>query len=384
VWDAKGRLAQRISDDPRSSWSFAYDGENRLVEAQSADGYRLRYTYDAFGRRLAIVRNDGSSTFFGWSGDAMVEEVDSAGRAARRVFWDDGYTPLLDFASDAGWRLVATDCASTPWLYLGADGSIDALDLGPTGREVMAEGRPGLLRFAGQRADRETGLYYNRHRYYSPELGTFLTPDPLGLNGSVQDIGFVPNTTEYLDPLGLVIIIGFADAETIQSAYARGDATKQDVIFANQLYDKDTNPHGISLKGESHVEIVAHGSQDGGDIKFESGGKRWNNGQAVGQGLKNAGLNSGTEVVVVACNASMTPTRKPKQSVIAGINQATGNPTSGPSGVTYVRPYKAASPGPKGSVDLTGGQWDQATGPMGGTPKVTKVDKPSTQHRESW
>jgi hypothetical protein len=35
-----------------------------------------------------------------------------------------------------------------------------------------------------------------------------LTPDPLGLGGSLHDVGFVPNATEYLDPLGLVIIIG--------------------------------------------------------------------------------------------------------------------------------------------------------------------------------
>ncbi|WP_457548253.1 RHS repeat-associated core domain-containing protein, partial [Aeromonas caviae] len=37
------------------------------------------------------------------------------------------------------------------------------------------------LRFQGQYYDAETGLHYNRHRYYQPDTGRFITPDPIGL-----------------------------------------------------------------------------------------------------------------------------------------------------------------------------------------------------------
>jgi len=43
------------------------------------------------------------------------------------------------------------------------------------------------LRFQGQYFDEETGLHYNRHRYYDPSLGQFTTQDPIGLLGGVDE-----------------------------------------------------------------------------------------------------------------------------------------------------------------------------------------------------
>ena len=41
------------------------------------------------------------------------------------------------------------------------------------------------LRFQGQYADGETGLHYNRFRYYAPSNGRFVHQDPIGLaNGN--------------------------------------------------------------------------------------------------------------------------------------------------------------------------------------------------------
>ncbi|WP_337579370.1 RHS repeat-associated core domain-containing protein, partial [Pseudomonas savastanoi] len=36
------------------------------------------------------------------------------------------------------------------------------------------------LRFQGQYFDVETGLHYNTFRYYDPEIGRFITQDPIG------------------------------------------------------------------------------------------------------------------------------------------------------------------------------------------------------------
>jgi len=40
------------------------------------------------------------------------------------------------------------------------------------------------LRFPGQYYDSETGLHYNMARYYWPEVGRYISPDPAGLNGN--------------------------------------------------------------------------------------------------------------------------------------------------------------------------------------------------------
>ncbi|WP_249126908.1 RHS repeat-associated core domain-containing protein, partial [Aeromonas popoffii] len=64
------------------------------------------------------------------------------------------------------------------------------------------------LRFQGQYFDAETGLHYNRHRYYQPETGRFITPDPIGLAGGLNNYQYAPNPTGWVDPLGLTGVPG--------------------------------------------------------------------------------------------------------------------------------------------------------------------------------
>ncbi|TDB42522.1 hypothetical protein C5467_24000 [Photorhabdus khanii subsp. guanajuatensis] len=59
------------------------------------------------------------------------------------------------------------------------------------------------IRFCGQYEDEESGLFYNRFRYYSPETGQYLSPDPLGLAGGVNPYGYVSNPVSFVDPFGL-------------------------------------------------------------------------------------------------------------------------------------------------------------------------------------
>jgi RHS repeat-associated protein len=59
------------------------------------------------------------------------------------------------------------------------------------------------LRFQGQYFDAETGLHYNRHRYYNPDVGRYLTPDPSKLAGGLNGYQYTRNPTGWVDPLGL-------------------------------------------------------------------------------------------------------------------------------------------------------------------------------------
>ncbi|MXN32825.1 RHS repeat-associated core domain-containing protein [Delftia sp. CH05] len=59
------------------------------------------------------------------------------------------------------------------------------------------------FRFQGQQFDEETGLHYNRFRYYDPVVGRFVSQDPIGLEGGINLFLNSNNTTGWIDPYGL-------------------------------------------------------------------------------------------------------------------------------------------------------------------------------------
>ncbi|MCT7304625.1 RHS repeat-associated core domain-containing protein [Ralstonia wenshanensis] len=59
------------------------------------------------------------------------------------------------------------------------------------------------IRFQGQYFDHETGLHYNRHRYYDPSSGRFISKDPIGLAGGLNAHEYAPNPVSWIDPRGL-------------------------------------------------------------------------------------------------------------------------------------------------------------------------------------
>ncbi|WP_052270415.1 RHS repeat-associated core domain-containing protein [Shigella boydii] len=60
-----------------------------------------------------------------------------------------------------------------------------------------------LIRLPGQQYDEESGLYYNRHRYYDPLQGRYITQDPIGLKGGWNFYQYPLSPVNSMDPLGL-------------------------------------------------------------------------------------------------------------------------------------------------------------------------------------
>ncbi|WP_437739147.1 PAAR-like domain-containing protein [Sorangium sp. So ce1504] len=333
AWDALGRLAAQNTPDPLRSWAYTYDENDRLIEARRGDGRSVRYLYDPFGRRLAETYDDGESTWFGWDVDSPVEERSTKGGVVRRVFRDDGYVPLLEAEDGRAFRMIATDAAGTPWLYVDPSHDCDEIDLSAWGTVARRSGQPGGLRFAGQREDAFTGLHYNHHRHYAPALHVFLTPDPLGIDVTLNDVGFVPNVTLYIDPLGLTtIVVGAPHDPTIKShaKLLRKQYPGAKVISSDQLgkppslWQKLRGKNNKIDPNENHVVVTTHGAP---------GSAQWGNGSAsgeqIGDMLKNAGFQGGPGAVVdvSACNAA-TPAAGQK-SIAHGIASSTGANANG-------------------------------------------------------
>ena len=68
---------------------------------------------------------------------------------------------------------------------------------------AISENELQPFKFQGQSLDTETGLHYNRFRYYDSDVGMFISRDPIGLLGGDNVFAYAPNPVEWIDPLGL-------------------------------------------------------------------------------------------------------------------------------------------------------------------------------------
>jgi RHS repeat-associated protein len=121
------------------------------------------------------------------------------------LFEPESFSPLAKLVGDERYSII-TDHLGTPRAMF------DALGQEVWGAEVDTYGQLRDLRgprdacpfrFPGQYEDGETGLYYNRFRYYDPEAGGYVSQDPIGLLGGANVHGYVNDSTASFDPLGL-------------------------------------------------------------------------------------------------------------------------------------------------------------------------------------
>ncbi|SAK88362.1 rhsD protein [Caballeronia calidae] len=232
--DAAGQLTER-QDRELGVQRFEWDEFGRLARFENTSNERWTYRYDALGRRIGkqaaevriagkTHREQGSRTHFLWDGDVMVGEMREAptcaGQARFYAYHESSFEPLavqgLERQGDggAGAQVVETglffyenepngaptrlrnEAGEVVWeAHYGVTGGVDHLE---------ARGVEQPIRLQGQYFDRESSLCYNRHRYFDPQTGIFISQDPIGLLGGLNPYEFAPNPFGWIDPNGLV------------------------------------------------------------------------------------------------------------------------------------------------------------------------------------
>ena len=87
----------------------------------------------------------------------------------------------------------------------GLDGAVQGVGRshGTTLRLGTAKRPDQPAKVSSQYHDHETGLHYNRHRYYDPQVGRFISKDPINYAGGLNLYAYAPNPTGWVDPLGV-------------------------------------------------------------------------------------------------------------------------------------------------------------------------------------
>ncbi|HIE5768223.1 TPA: RHS repeat domain-containing protein [Proteus mirabilis] len=239
-YDINGRLTQKVVHQHgfrAKTWYYQWNTLNQLVACFNPEGECWRYTYDAFGRRLSkckVVDNrpitPPNSPFkdkrvqrvdYLWSGDQMVQETpvyaDGTPAYDSQIQWlyqPGEITPTARYQRGK-LHYVVTDHQGTPREIFSEKGIVSwAGQLNTWGQMAFwqshddyADNDPEYtechFRFVGQYEDKESGLYYNRFRYYDKDTGQYISPDPIGLLGGFNPYGYVHCPTGWVDPFGL-------------------------------------------------------------------------------------------------------------------------------------------------------------------------------------
>ncbi|EOY8347516.1 DUF4329 domain-containing protein, partial [Escherichia albertii] len=108
-----------------------------------------------------------------------------------------------------------------------------------------------LIRLPGQQYDEESGLYYNRHRYYDPLQGRYITQDPIGLAGGWNFYQYPLNPLSKIDPLGLS---AWSDAES--GACTDGICQLFSLFIGPKKFDNQETTAFDALKKINGLSIV--------------------------------------------------------------------------------------------------------------------------------
>jgi RHS repeat-associated protein len=206
AYDAWGNLIEKRSGMGKLQ-TFVYDCENRLVRAETLVNGKLEstgsYRYDSLGRRVAKVSEVNNKTehkHFLWQGLRMLRE-ERPGQSSLYLYEPGSYAPLarVDQAEGEEQKLYYfhTDQIGTPLEMTDAGGSIvwqATYKAWGSVEKLTVNDVEQNLRFQGQYFDDETGLHYNTFRYYDPEVGRFVTQDPIGLRGSFNLYSYATNS----------------------------------------------------------------------------------------------------------------------------------------------------------------------------------------------
>ena len=116
------------------------------------------------------------------------------------------FTPVAKVTDSERYTIVHDYLGTPTQAYDSAGDLVWEMLLDVYGRVMECRGDRSLVpfRYQGQYEDAETGLYYNRFRYYSPEMGMYISSDPIGLAGNNPTLyGYVEDVNAWLDALGL-------------------------------------------------------------------------------------------------------------------------------------------------------------------------------------
>ena len=202
----------------------------RLVTPSS--GAATAYLYDASGQRFAAISGSSATVYVGaWeAADPNTGDGSNADVTLTR-YYSAGGVQLASKSTGGSTLITLGDVQGSAQVTVDATGAVTRNAYTPYGTKRAGSNVALAHGWLNQIADADTGLTYLNARYYDPELGRFLSPDPLMNPGDPRTLDPYRyadnNPVVYMDASGLNPSCGTYSAATqvCWSSYASVNAT---------------------------------------------------------------------------------------------------------------------------------------------------------------
>lgn len=261
----------------------------RLSRIDEGDKEIAAYRYNHRGERIAKMAGDKSAAYL-YEDKQLSAELDGQGRITRQYI-QLADTPIaaietpqgVALASEDSWSALLADLRTITtvlfspdttlvWLHPNHLGAPEAVtdaqgkliwqaSYEPFGQARIKSGAFTLnLRLPGQYEDAESGLYYNRQRYYDPDKGQYLTPDPLGSPDGPNRYAYVAhNPLKYVDPDGLVLFAFDGTDNTDDVEWLAGHASSSSNVVRFRDAYADPQKRYVTGVGTDHANRDTYG-----------------------------------------------------------------------------------------------------------------------------
>jgi RHS repeat-associated protein len=228
----------------QTGWAYEWAGNGMLRQVINPGGKTIAFSYDPLGRRIAKVvfsspfgggrEGVGIVTRWVWDGNVPLHEwkyeggfppqsiIEESGAITEIkepvenlvtwVFEDGSFVPCAKIENENEYSIVA-DYLGTPTHAYDSKGEKvweREIDCYGKVRRLAGEKTFCPYLYQGQSVDEETGLAYNRFRYYDSESGSYLSQDPVRLKGGMSLYSYVSNTNDSVDIFGLNELLDLA------------------------------------------------------------------------------------------------------------------------------------------------------------------------------
>lgn len=197
IWNARDQLKQIKDASGQVVASFSYDALGRR-QTKTVNGIATGYVYDGMNvlQELVGMGTDNSnlsdvraSYVSGGTDEVFAQFVGTGAKAKISAYLTDALGSTVRFVDAAGEKLA--DYTYDPYGKTAADAEVH-----------------NPFQYTGREND-GTGLYYYRARYYAPAYARFISSDPIGLGGGLNEYSYVDDKPiDRLDPSGLQSIPG--------------------------------------------------------------------------------------------------------------------------------------------------------------------------------